>query len=368
MYINDDGQLGAREKTEKSLAAQFRLPEDLLERMNIQQGLAPRFPVAALFSRAVMAYIQENGYLDNLLGTAQSYLQLKVRQFLQQVVGIESMKTFRMTPAEFYGAVSPHLKAFQFVLRDAFHHLETVMDHNERTQQTMRLLDELQTKHGEVEAEREAFRTRIEELSVDAATDPLTGLQNRKTMDAKIEKIAREHPDEPYVFMIFDMDKFKRVNDDYGHHAGDEAIKQLAGLIATRAGIRYEDIVRLGGEEFVVLFHNTDGRGLSVANLIRKLVEDFEFVVTDNKSKNHRLKKTASVGVAFCQGRDLADGVAYKKADHALQLAKGKRFTSADILLEEEDPDGRNRVWVYGRLMPEDRDTLEVFEPTTQSK
>lgn len=365
----DEGQLEppwGEEDRESSLAAHFRLPEDLGQRFLDQHTLNGKLPFPALFGRAIMTYIQEQGYLDSLLGTAPSYLQLKIRQFLKQVVEIETLKTYRMNPKDFYaGYILPNIKALQFVLRDAFRYLETVMDHNKQMQEVMKTMDELQQKHGEVEGEREAFRARIEELSADAATDPLTGLQNRKVMERKIEKVALENPEEPYVYMIFDLDRFKQINDDYGHSAGDEAITHLAELVSTLGGIRYEDIVRLGGDEFVVLFPNMDGRGLATANHIRRLVEGFEFAVKDNEGRVHSVKRTVSIGVVFCNGKDLANKGAYYKADRALQLAKGKKFDAEGNLIKgEEDLTGRNRLWVFGRRGPEDRDVPDSFEFT----
>lgn len=363
----DEGQLEppwGEEDKESSLAAHFRLPEDLEQRFLEQATHNGKLPLPALFSRAIMAYIQEQGCLDGLLGTASSYLQLKIRQFFKQVVEVETLKVYRMKPGDFYSNhILPNFKALQFMLREAFRYLEMVTDHNKQMQEVMKTMDELQQKHGEVEGEREAFRARIEELSADAATDPLTGLQNRKVMERKIEKVALEKPEEPYVYMIFDLDRFKQINDDYGHSAGDEAITQLAELISTLAGIRYEDIVRLGGDEFVVLFPNTDGRGLATANHIRRLVEDFEFQVKDNEGMPQSVKRTVSIGVVFCNGKDLANKGAYYKADRALQLAKGKKFDPAGNLIKgEEDPAGRNRLWVSGRKGPEDRDVPDFTE------
>ena len=88
-----------------------------------------------------------------------------------------------------------------------------------------------------------------------STVDPLTKLMNRRAMDAHLEKWTEQG--RPFVLLIFDIDKFKRVNDTYGHAMGDEVLKYLAASMLEVA--RKDDVCcRFGGEEFVMLLPETD--------------------------------------------------------------------------------------------------------------
>lgn len=93
-------------------------------------------------------------------------------------------------------------------------------------------------------------------------TDPLTGVSNRRAMDDSLESLfALKHRyDQTFSIVIFDIDHFKKINDERGHLAGDEVLQQVARLLDDAA--RETDIVtRYGGEEFVILMPQTDLRG-----------------------------------------------------------------------------------------------------------
>ncbi|HEY8232050.1 MAG TPA: diguanylate cyclase [Vicinamibacteria bacterium] len=118
-------------------------------------------------------------------------------------------------------------------------------------------------KQGELALQQanDSLLTRLEEihglqerLREQANRDPLTGLFNRRylqeTMDRELARCQREQT--PLSVILIDIDRFKRINDRHGHQAGDEVIKQLAGLLASEA--RQEDVAcRYGGEEFLLL-------------------------------------------------------------------------------------------------------------------
>ncbi len=156
-------------------------------------------------------------------------------------------------------------------------------------------------------------------------TDPLTGLKNRRFLDAVMEnEMARStrYSQKVSVVMV-DLDHFKYVNDTYGHPVGDQVLIRTAGVIG--ASIRNSDVLaRLGGEEFMILLPRTDVFGaFSVAEKIRKNIEaevhpQAGFV-------------TASFGVAERYENESVNEL-YKRVDDALYLAKER---------------GRNRVAVF---------------------
>lgn len=354
----DEAQLGLEE--EGRLAASFHFPDDLEQKFLTECDKPERNPLPANFARVVMRYIKDEGYLDHVLGTADSYLRHKIRQFFKQVVGTDSGRYFRMTPQQFYLEIlGPHLKGFQFMIRDAFNYLEMVSGFHDRLREASQRHDTLAAQHGEVQEERNRFRAEAEGLYQVAGLDSKTGLQSLWAMKNRIDKITEEEPEEPYVYILFDLDKFKRINDTYGYLAGDEMIHQMAGLASNVGGIRFEEIARWGGDEFVLVFKNTGGRGLQLAEKLRRKVEQNTFVIHDLTGQEQQLNATtASFGVVFSSGKDLR--AAHHKADIALKLAKGKRFTPEGQVIEgEEDPNGRNQVRVYGRDHSEDPDVDE---------
>ncbi|WP_455206944.1 GGDEF domain-containing protein [Kaarinaea lacus] len=153
------------------------------------------------------------------------------------------------------------------------------------------------------------------EISRIADEDSLTGLYNRRKINELIQhEIERsQRYNKSFSVIIMDIDHFKRVNDHYGHLAGDELLKMFAGIML--ANIRHTDEVgRWGGEEFVVLCPETNMTGaLSLANKIRQRIESTTFDTYG--------KQTASFGIACYKEKDTIDSI-IGHADEALYLAK----------------------------------------------
>ncbi|MEO5568727.1 MAG: diguanylate cyclase [Gemmatimonadaceae bacterium] len=151
-------------------------------------------------------------------------------------------------------------------------------------------------------------------------TDALTGLDNRRHIETRIEEMY-EHAKrlgEPFTCVMVDLDKFKSVNDEYGHQVGDTVLKQLAGIL--KHEVREIDHAgRYGGEEFILLLTGTVlDDGVIFAERVRKAIEDHTFTF-DNGS----LKRTASFGVAaWPDPRILSCDGLVKAADDALYVAK----------------------------------------------
>lgn len=162
-------------------------------------------------------------------------------------------------------------------------------------------------------------------LYYSAHTDPLTGVSNRRYfMERSNEAVRRaKRLSETLAVLMMDIDFFKKINDRYGHPAGDEVIKALAKTVKQQ--IREIDLLgRLGGEEFAVLLVDTDLRnGKLVAERIRAAVEG-ECVVDSGR----KIRFTVSVGVSVFQDDAEMDSL-LQRADEGLYRAKKK---------------GRNRV------------------------
>ena len=157
------------------------------------------------------------------------------------------------------------------------------------------------------------------EMELQASTDELTGLANRRETLASLDRhmaSGRRHG-RPVSVAILDIDFFKKVNDTYGHPAGDEVIRRVAQLSVEV--MREEDLVgRLGGEEFVVILPEAEAAAAMIAtDRLRKVIAGSTLVLEDGRS----LQITLSAGVAqMCPGDDRTKLIA--RADEALYRAK----------------------------------------------
>jgi diguanylate cyclase (GGDEF)-like protein/PAS domain S-box-containing protein len=164
-----------------------------------------------------------------------------------------------------------------------------------------------------------------QELIDAALTDPLTGLHNRRGLEGRSEALHFRPGGVPItqVWIMVDIDHFKRVNDTYGHEAGDEVLKAVAE--ALRSTARVADIVaRFGGEEFVLVLPDTSAE--VAARIAERLRLAIEALSTDVDGQVIRV--TASFGVA-------------QRATQESQLEVLER---ADAALFSSKKDGRNRV------------------------
>lgn len=165
------------------------------------------------------------------------------------------------------------------------------------------------------------LRNNLDTVKKEALTDGLTGLLNRKAFDKQIiESIAEcKEFGTPLVFMLLDIDYFKKFNDTYGHQVGDQVLRLVARTLTDNVKGR-DFAARYGGEEFAIILPDTPiSAGLKVAEILRKSVESKEVV---NKASNEHLGRiTLSIGIAeFAPGEEIPDLV--KRADEALYQAK----------------------------------------------
>ena len=173
-----------------------------------------------------------------------------------------------------------------------------------------------------------------------AVTDSLTGLYNRRYLETYFEELSSDlrGGGKPTSLLIMDVDHFKAVNDDYGHAAGDEVLRGLAQRVLS--GIRgFDTAIRLGGEEFVMLMPNVDGRSAVIAaNRLREMIDVTPFEIDD---KGQTLKVTMSIGVATGAADEIALNDLLERADQALYTAKNggpNRVEVADDLPVDSDP------------------------------
>lgn len=172
-----------------------------------------------------------------------------------------------------------------------------------------------------------AFR----QMQVMAMTDPLTEMANRRcffdTLEQEVSGPACPH--RPISLLALDVDRFKSINDTYGHQAGDKVLQELAGII--QSNIRSSDLAaRIGGEEYALLMPDSDSpAAVVVARKIKRAVETHTFMLEDKQ-----VSVTISVGICTL-------------AQPPCRVDVGRLYSFADQALYHSKNSGRNSISIY---------------------
>jgi diguanylate cyclase (GGDEF)-like protein/PAS domain S-box-containing protein len=167
------------------------------------------------------------------------------------------------------------------------------------------------------------------QLKRQALTDSLTGLPNRRAFDQEILRALAhtKRSQEPATVAVLDLDRFKLVNDRFGHAVGDEVLRMIARIAPAvlRAG---DYVARVGGEEFAMLFPGTPvAQAIPIAERLREAI----FANNEVQEEGERVAITGSIGLSALDPAHSIE-VSWRRADMALYRAKRM---------------GRNRVAVY---------------------
>jgi diguanylate cyclase len=217
------------------------------------------------------------------------------------------------------------LNSLKQVLENRLEGLLGTMDqhqrqHDQREQDIASRLQGLATRVATMEQEAQGFRVHLEEQRQKALIDPLTTLPNRAAWNERLEhevSLWQKNGNKLLLSMI-DLDHFKRINDNYGHLAGDKVLKIIANELRKR--LRPGDfIARFGGEEFVLLIPNTsETEGIALLNKLRIAVEACPF-----HFKGEPVTITLSMGITAFRIGERSESV-IQRADQALYRAKSE--------------------------------------------
>ncbi len=195
-----------------------------------------------------------------------------------------------------------------------------------KRQEDERRMEEINHEMGTLQQNLQSVRKEIEQvqqqrthLERETFLDPLTRIPNRRAYDLRIkEELQRYHRyQHSFSLLLFDVDHFKKVNDNYGHWAGDKCLKEAIKRI--KPVMRESDfLARYGGEEFTIILPGTDKESArAVAERLRVMIEKTHFMF-----RGQKIPLTISVGVAQIEPSDINQQVLFSRVDAAMYLAK----------------------------------------------
>ena len=247
------------------------------------------------------------GHADNRSAARQMDTQIR-----EQVDGLQSSMQEAADLEDLKHVLENHLEGL----------LGTMDEHqkqrDEREQEVAARLHSLAERVAHMEQEAQGYREHLEEQRQKALVDPLTGLPNRAAWSERLGHEVKEwqHHGNTLLLAMLDLDHFKRINDNYGHLAGDKVLKIIASVLRKR--LRATDfIARFGGEEFVLLMPSTvPSAGLKLLESLRASIEACPF-----HFKGEPVTITVSIGMSAFKLGEHGDQV-LKRADQALYRAK----------------------------------------------
>ncbi|MFA9461788.1 diguanylate cyclase domain-containing protein [Thiohalorhabdus methylotrophus] len=197
---------------------------------------------------------------------------------------------------------------------EAHQHAEEERDHQLESE-----IDTLRARLAEVEQESQFLRKRLQAEHRRAQTDPLTGLLNRLGYEEEARRVLAQHQAEggSLSMAVLDVDRFKELNDRFGHQVGDKALRTIGALLGDLLPNAECTLARYGGEEFVVVLPGLDSeRAMAAVDRMRARLAEASFT-----AQGERFRITLSAGVAELAPQEPLKS-AFQRADHALLAAK----------------------------------------------
>jgi diguanylate cyclase len=247
-------------------------------------------------------------------------------------VKFDELKTLINDFAEDFESITKDNTNFSSQIKSSVAHIEKAVELDVIKEIRKKITHETGTLRKTITGKRKKDAEMIETLSHKVKTindeltsakeetmiDSLTLLYNRKAFDKKLREAFKNSPvpEKSFTLIMADLDYFKKINDDYGHIVGDEALKMVAKTI--KKIFRLNDFVaRYGGEEFVIMIDIIDGQYVrNVCERFRSEVETMNF-----KADNETIPISISLGIAFYKKSDTPETL-LNRADKALYLAK----------------------------------------------
>lgn len=224
----------------------------------------------------------------------------------------------------------------------------------ERTLELQQVLQEMQSSKKLLEERTEELERANGKLELLSGLDGLTGIANRRVFDKTLDQNWRRalRVSSPLSLLLVDVDHFKAFNDTYGHQAGDDCLKKVAGVLCRAARRAGDMVARFGGEEFGIILADTRPDGALI--IAEKLREGVEALRIPHQGSKVAPVVTISVGAATVLPKS---GLSWRELVGA-----------ADVALYQAKGSGRNRV-MMDNLRGGSKDSsaaVPVFEPAAQ--
>ncbi|RUO77310.1 sensor domain-containing diguanylate cyclase [Idiomarina seosinensis] len=276
------------------------------ERQSAQSFLLELNQTLGLVQGALQQTLKSKGEFDQRSGALNKQLLVNMQQLNDSVSKATQL-------AELKEQVSAHMSSINQALEQKF----TLENDERRNFETQYQTVSVRLQH--LERQVEQYKRQLAEQKFKSLQDSLTKLPNRaafeERLEVEFERWARYK--EPLCIAVADIDLFKRINDNFGHIAGDKTLQVLASML--RKSVKSSDFVcRYGGEEFVIIFPQTElEQALQRLEIAREKIGNIPF-----KFKNDDIRITISAGIAqFKQDSDTVVTV-FEAADKALYEAK----------------------------------------------
>ena len=191
-----------------------------------------------------------------------------------------------------------------------------------KTQMVQENIQKLKQRIVQVEKDAQEMSRKAEEFETAAMKDGLTGLYNRKAFDLKLNDVLKTFNDggDPFALMIFDVDAFKKINDSFGHVAGDKVLKKVAQTL--KETFRSDDFMaRYGGDEFVVIIGNL------TKEMIRDKITSFKTKLKQKRFMSYEKGEVdvdLSTGIALALKDDTIEGLIHRADQAMYQVKKNK--------------------------------------------
>ena len=276
------------------------------ERQSAQSFLLELNQTLTLVQGALQNTLASRTEFHDKSGVLNQQLQADMKQLNDSVETATQL-------AELKAQVSDHMQSINAALQQKF-----TLERDER-RNFERQYEKASSRIKNLERQVEQYKRQLAEQKFKSLQDPLTKLPNRAAFEERFqlefERWTRYK--EPLCIAVADIDFFKRINDSFGHVAGDKTLQVLASML--RKSVKASDFVcRYGGEEFVIIFPQTQlEQAIERLELAREKISNIPF-----KFKSEDIRITVSVGVAqFSQDSDTVVTV-FEAADKALYEAK----------------------------------------------
>lgn len=287
------------------------------ERQSAQSFLLELNQTLGLVQGALRQTLSQRDEYTKRNGNLNEQLQVNMTQLSESVSGATQL-------AELKQLVSAHMQSISTALR------QKVSIESDERRSFDQHFDKVSKRLQQLERQVQFYKKELAEQKFKSLQDALTKLPNRAAFEERLEvEFGRwKRYKEPLCVAVADIDYFKRINDNFGHTAGDKTLQVLASML--RKSVEQTDFVcRYGGEEFVIIFPQTDlKKAVQRLNLVRDKICNIPF-----KFKSDDIRITISIGIAqFKNDNDTLTDV-FEAADKALYEAKKRgrdQVVSAD--------------------------------------